>query len=188
MITIRSNFIWNFKTGDNVNHNLRILALLYGHFAVSNGEQRHLLCKPMILLIAAVTEAVLQDFHVRCRQHVMEVMKNMPFEALEIIKLKRISKFDKYIESAKRHDLFKDSAGDLYSDLKTLCAWRNRIHIQNERNEGEPNEWNVYTLSRKEVAERCLERVLKILSRHHPRPEHIDHVADFVLPWNAYYS
>ena len=72
MFRIRSNFIGNFKTGDNVNYGLRVLSLLYKHFSSSTEYEQMLLCKPIILLLVSIIEAVLHDFHVRMRDYTIE--------------------------------------------------------------------------------------------------------------------
>jgi hypothetical protein len=45
MFTVSSNFIGNFKLGDNINHNLEILQLLYRQFDQSKFRNKRLLCK-----------------------------------------------------------------------------------------------------------------------------------------------
>ena len=65
MVTIESKFIGDFKIGDNINCNLEILALLYDRFNGGDQQQRRLLCKPIVVLLASIVEAVLYDFHKR---------------------------------------------------------------------------------------------------------------------------
>ena len=81
MFTVRSNFIWVFKTGDNINHNLRILAFLYEQYAIGSAENQRLLCKVIIVFIASIIEALLHDFHVRCTQSVREKIDNIAYRA-----------------------------------------------------------------------------------------------------------
>ena len=50
MFTVSSGFIAIFKTGDNINYNLRILRLLYNRYANASNEDRRLLCKPITVI------------------------------------------------------------------------------------------------------------------------------------------
>ena len=43
MFTVPSNFIGTFKTGDNINHNLSVLRLLYEQYNASDDLNRKLL-------------------------------------------------------------------------------------------------------------------------------------------------
>ncbi len=67
MFTVSSHFIGSFKLGDNINHNLRIITLLYRYFEAGEETERELLCKPIILILVSITEAILHDFHFRIR-------------------------------------------------------------------------------------------------------------------------
>ena len=59
MFVVSSNFIGNFKLSDNINRNLRIVALLYQQFYLANDQDKRLFCKPIILIIVSVIGAVL---------------------------------------------------------------------------------------------------------------------------------
>ena len=72
MFTVSSNFIGNFKLGDNINHNLEILQLLYRQFDQSKFRNKRLLCKPIIIIVVSIIEAVLHDFHFRIQRHTFE--------------------------------------------------------------------------------------------------------------------
>jgi hypothetical protein len=188
MFTVRSDFIWDFKTGDNINYNLRVLGFLYEQGLFASPDNERLLCKPIIVFLASITEALLHDFHVRCKRSVWEKIDNLPVNVIEYMRTKRIDEFEKYIVSARKHNLFKVGDGGLYEDLDKLRKWRNRIHIQDKKKELEPSEFSVFTPSRKRDAERCLERVVKTLTVNHPRPDHIGgHVIDFQFPWTEHF-
>ena len=70
MFTVSSGFMGDFKLGDNINHNLEILALLYRQQASSGYHDSRLLCKPITLTIASICEAILSDFHGTVRDSV----------------------------------------------------------------------------------------------------------------------
>jgi hypothetical protein len=67
MFSIESKFIGNFKLGDNIVHNLNVLDLLYRVYADEDNEGKRLLCKPIILLLVSIIEAVLYDLHDRIK-------------------------------------------------------------------------------------------------------------------------
>jgi hypothetical protein len=63
MSSVSSCFILSFKLGDNINHNLSVLALLYYYYNQEDQDGKCLLCKPIIILLVSIIEAVLHDFH-----------------------------------------------------------------------------------------------------------------------------
>jgi len=175
----------SFKTGDNINHNLRILGLLYRYFEEANVHDRKLLCKPIIILNASIVEAVLHDFHMRVRSYTAEGVANVTRDITNYIRGKKISKFEKYIVSAEKHDLFNANHIGLYQALFELCRLRNRIHIQ-EIKHFNPDESNVFTEKKKILSEKCLELVMKMMEAKFPRQGR-RYVDDFELPWNGYW-
>jgi hypothetical protein len=80
MVTIESKFIGDFKVGDNINYNLEVLAVLYNRFNNAGPAQRRLLCKPIIILLAAIVEAALYDFHKRVKFFTIEGAANLTAE------------------------------------------------------------------------------------------------------------
>ena len=146
-----------------------------------------LLCKPITILLISIIEASLHDFHVRCRSFTWEGIANLAEGALSYIRTKKLDKLSLYIQSARRHDLLEDKDG-IYDDLERLSRVRNRIHIQNEKKDLEPDEYNVFTQQRKILAEKTLERVLKTLADKYPRSKDATGwVKDFELPWNEHF-
>jgi hypothetical protein len=186
MATIQSKFIGDFKLGDNINHNLEILALLYCNFEDGDDEDKQLLSKPIILLIASIIEAVLYDLHKRINTFTIEGVTNIATSTLDVIRLKKIDDFEKYIASAKKHDLFDSTDTDFYEQLDDLRRLRNRIHIQNTKNDFEPDEHNAFNIERKLMAERVAEKTLRMMAKKFSRD--YDYVAEFVLPWDAHFA
>jgi hypothetical protein len=184
MFTISSGFIAVFKTGDNINHNLRILKVLYAQYEKGSPDEKRLLCKPIVVIQISIIEAALQDFHVRCSKFTWERVTNLAEGVASYIRGKKINKLSQYVQSAKKHDLFGNANGQLYDELELLSKLRNRVHIQNENKDLEPDDWNAFTSQRKLLAERVLEQVIKTLSKKYPRPEHVaGFVKDFEIPW-----
>jgi hypothetical protein len=183
MLKVSSCFILNFKLGDNINHNLSVLALLYDYYNREDEDGKRLLCKPIIILLVSIIEAVLHDFHSRIRILTYEGIANLSYEVIEYIRGKKIDELEKYIASARKHDLFGRQDGAFYDLLDELWRLRNRIHIQNTKADFEPSEYNAFNEFRKRKAERALELTMKTLATKYPRPPHIHgHVADFNLP------
>jgi hypothetical protein len=185
MVTIKSKFMGDFKVGDNINHNLDVLGLLYRHYGEADEKEKRLLCKPIILLLVSIIEAVLYDLHMRIKVFTVEGVKNLTASAADYIRLKKIDEFEKYIASAKKHDLFDSVDSGFYQQLDNLRKLRNRIHIQNTKNDFERNEYDAFNSDRKEMAEKALEKTLRTMDKKFAR-EH-DHVDEFKLPWDAHF-
>ena len=189
MFVIKSDFMGSFKLGDNINHSLRVLALLYNQQSNGTLKQQMLLCKPIIIIIASVCEAVLYDFHLRIRTYTFEGVRNIAQEMMLYVRSKKIDEFAKYIASAKKHDLFDAADTKFYEALDSLRKLRNRIHIQNPKNHFEPDDGNAFTLERQKIAEKVLEKVMKTMASKYSRDRNLcGYVADFELPWNEYFE
>ncbi len=77
MVIIQSRFIGNFAVGDNIVHNLKVLALLYDQFNAGNAADKRLLCKPIVILLGSIVEASLHDLHTRIRTFTIEGVRNI---------------------------------------------------------------------------------------------------------------
>lgn len=110
MVTINSNFIGNFKLGDNICFNLKILKTLYNCRLAGNAEQKTHLRKPIILLNVSIIEAVLYDFHARVKTFTREGVANLSATVVAYMQGKQIDELERYIASAKKHDLFDQKA------------------------------------------------------------------------------
>lgn len=116
----------NFKIGDNINYNLKILTLLYGYFnkTKTTDEQKKLLCKPI---------TILYDFYSKISTLTKEGVKNIKNNTLISIRGKRIDQLEKYIANTKKHNFFDSNNNEIYKNLDLLRRTRNRIHIQNTK-------------------------------------------------------
>ena len=185
MFMVDSSFIGSFKLGDNINHNVRVLALLYQHFEAANAHERRLLCKPITLTLVSITEAMLHDLHMRIQTFTIEGVLNIPAEIAAYVRGKRIDELEKYIASARKHDFFDMKDSTFYERLDELRRLRNRIHIQNTKGDFEPDEYNAFTEARKTLAEKVLEKTAKTMATKYPRDKHF--VEDFEFPWNEHF-
>ncbi len=186
MFKVKANFIGSFKAGDNINHNLRVLALLYSYFEEGNDNDKRLLCKPIILIIVSITEAVLHDFHGRIRAFTKEGVGTLTKDVIDHIRGKHIDELGKYVASAQKHDFFDMKDTEFYNRLDDLRKLRNRIHIQNIKNAFEPDEYIAFNEKRKIIAEKVLEKTLKTMSEKHSR-NFAGYVEDFELPWEEHF-
>lgn len=189
MFKTSSNFIGSFKIGDNIHHNLRVLGLLYKYFDKANEYEQCLLCKPIIIFIISIEEAILHDFHKRIQIFTIEGITNLAEDVIGYIQGKQIDELEKYIVSAKKHDLFDMKDTKFYEYLEQLRKLRNRIHIQNTKNNFEPDEFQAFNLKRKTLAERVLEKTLKTMNVKYSRSVDVTkYINDFELPWVEHYK
>ena len=189
MFKVSSCFIGSFKLGDNINHNLRVLSLLYDYQSQCSPNQKTLLCKPIIILLASICEAVLSDLHMRIRMYTIEGVQNIAQSVLDYVRSKKIDEFDKYIASARKHDFFDANDTDFYEVLDSLRKLRNRIHIQNTKGHFEPDEKKAFNYSRQIDAEKALEKVMKTMTAKYSRDSSVSgYVDDFELPWNEHFQ
>ena len=77
---IKSNFIGNFKDGDNIVYNLKVLGVLYQKYKISNIYDQKLLSKPIIILIVSVIEAIFHDLFFRISSLTSEHITHIPDE------------------------------------------------------------------------------------------------------------
>lgn len=188
MFVIECNFLKDFKLGDNINHNLNILCLLYKHYDDGNDHDKNLLHKPIIILLTSIIEALLFDFHQRVNHNVREQIVNLKKETISHIRNKKLDKFSLYISSAKKHDFFDLSDTSFYEVLKNLLMLRNRIHIQNQKRYSHADEIKAFNAENKELAEKVLEIVVRTMNRKFQRPLSVNYVKPFTFPWRSYYD
>lgn len=69
MFVVKSNFLCQFKVGDNINYNFGVLLVLYEQYdLLSNNEyKRKRLIKPIVVITVSIIEALLYDFFLRRR-------------------------------------------------------------------------------------------------------------------------
>ena len=188
MFRVNSDFICIFKIGDNINYNLKVLALLYDTQSNISNELKKLLYKPIIIIIASICEAILYDFHVRIRNNIREGIRNLADNILNQIRSKKIDEFEKYIASARKNELFGEKDSIFYDEIDNLRKLRNRIHVQNKKGHFEPDEAVAFNSERKIMAEKILEQILKKMSEYYTRPVTITgYVEDFELPWEEHF-
>ncbi len=188
MFEVDSSFIGDFKTGDNIVFNLRVVSELREVQSGLPSEARKIVIrKPMIVAIASIVEAILHDFHMRISFFNREGVNNLGQSVIDYVKGKSIDKFATYIASAKKHKLFhQDDA--FYEDLNLLRMMRNRIHIHVVKRPLLADEVKVFTPERQVIAEKLLEYTMRVMSMKYARGKGFDYVEPFLLPWEPYFS
>jgi hypothetical protein len=188
MFVVSSGFIGNFKLGDNIHFNTLVLQELYVGFNDGDANRKRLLCKPIIIQLVSIIEAMLYDFHFRVRNHTSEGIVNVGLDVMAAIRGESVDKFAKYIQNVKDHKIIPDEDGKLFDNLDLLRRLRNRVHIQNDRRELELDDMNAFSEYKKTLAERCLERIAKTLAEKYPRKKSAQgYVKDFEFPWNEHF-
>lgn len=188
MVSLSSDFIGDFKTGDNINYNLRILRLLYTLHDQAEPGDKPLLRKPIIVTSVSIIEALLYDFHMRMRVFTIEGVTNLAEDVVAYVRGKKLDEFEKLIRSARKHNLFGRKDEAFYDCLDELRKVRNRVHVQNPKPDLPPDEFRVFTEERKVTAEKMLEWLIRFMSNNHPRPQHVTgYVEPFRLPWDSHF-
>ena len=189
MFTINTNFIGSFKLGDNINYNLNVLKALYDLSDQIDEIKGNLIHKPIIILNISIIEAILYDLHHRIKEYTTEGVVNVRPSVIDYIRGKELDKFEKYIISARKLNLFDVKDERFYEVLDHLRLIRNRAHIQNEKNQLAPDDIAVYTENNKILSEKALEKVVKVMSEKYPRSEyHTQYVNNFTFPWEEHFK
>ena len=188
MFTVSADFMGDFKLGDNINHNLKIIRYFYERESDPHDGGSWLLRKPTIIILASICEAVLHDLHMRMNTYTNEGVKGVAISVINYVRGKKIDKFEAYISSARKHGLLGPASEQIYSDLEDLRKLRNRVHIQNDKDHFEANDSQAFSADRVRQAEQALEKLVKTISTNHPREAPATgHVGDFEFPWNEHY-
>ncbi len=184
MVVIKSTFIGDFKTGDNIVFNLKILKALYAYRAGALVDDKVYLQKPIIVFNVSIVDAVLHDFYSKVRTLTREGVANVTAALLAEWRGMTIDKLELYVTQAKKHNLFGEPDA-FYEELHDLRKLRNRVHIQNEKHHFEPDDRIAFDESRMIQSEKAVEKVLRRMEQNHAR--NLDHVQEFELPWNAHF-
>jgi hypothetical protein len=185
MFKVSSSFIGDFKTGDNIIYNLSCLKVLYAAQESASSSEAGLFSKPITITMVSIIEALLHDLFYRIKNHTSEGVQNIAIKVLKDVRSKTLDQLETYIAAAKKHDLLGAAGTDLYEKLDELRKVRNRIHIQNVKQQQPLNENKVFTISRQKSTKAVLEQVLKHVADKYKRPEHIQgFLGSFELPWD----
>jgi hypothetical protein len=163
-LEIPSNFIGNFKVGDNLVYNARILCALRN--ANTDGE----LNKMIVMQVGSILEAALGQIIYRAQHFNREGVPSIAEVDRKEIEGKKVDKFNNIIDVMKKYQLMDDLDGAIYDELHKLRKYRNKVHIQDSDNDVPRDEADAFS---DEICAWSLwlnARVLKHLSQKFPRP------------------
>ena len=185
MQTLSSNFIGDFKTGDNIVYNLKIAQRLY---ECNEIYEPKVFNKPIILINTSIIEALLYDFIKKINRLTVEGV-NLPDDIVEQINDKKVDKFKEIIDQVEKHGLLTFDRLDLVPSLRELNQIRNRIHIQNDKNLLEADDEIAFSSERVVLSEQVLEIVVKDMANKHSRKsKHASgHVENICLPFGEHF-
>ena len=185
---IRSSFVGDFKLGDNIVYNLKILKTLSEQRAAAADNQKNHYNKPITLICVSIIEAAIHDFLCRAKYLTLEGVPSLAKDIITYLREKDIDRFAGYIDQLKKINFFGNADYDIYKNLHNLRKLRNRIHIQNKKNHFERDDECAFNDARLRMSEECLEFTLRTLENH-PRNANIgNHVEIFVLPFEQYFE
>ena len=184
-------FVWDFKHGDNIVYNFEVLRSLYN--ARDNDPQPNLLNKPITISIVSIVEAILVDFLARIDQATSHLPAGIDIQTLTDIKseiekqkkpvklddeilgeqiyLKRkMYHFNEIVGIFKKYEVFGGKDDDIYEQLSTFGAIRNRVHIENYHRNFEERENLVFTSKRLEALEEVLRSLWLKMKVDYRRP------------------
>lgn len=168
MVEIPSNFIGDFKVGDNLVYNAGILRSLCDH----NGDGG--LNKLVVVQVGAILEAALGQIIYRAQNFSREGVPNISEADRQAIEGKKIDKLNNIIDVMRKYDLLNELGAGIYDDLHLLRKFRNKVHIQDDNADVPRDEEAAFT------SERCVwslglcAAVLSLLSQKFPRPAGIN--------------
>jgi hypothetical protein len=152
---------------------------------LEKGSAGSILNKPIIIIIVAIIECILYDFVRKVSEHSQEVIPGIDNIIINQTKNKTLDKLDHLITYVKKHKLMGDIKNNtIYQDLDNLRKLRNRLHIQNQHQELDRNEYKIWNQKNFQMATNTLERVISKLCNVHPRPNRaLLSMDDFPRPW-----
>lgn len=179
---ITGTFMWSFKKGDNIVYNLEIVWELYNAKATSADKRKY--NKPILVTLISILECILDDFAYRIRGHVHDSIPNISRSDIEAFRTRKYDKLEHYIAAAKRFNLFgqPDAFYDLLDELRKA---RNRVHIQNSKNQLAADEYNVFTDALLVKTQHAFEIVLSTMIVKFPRGSRTVAPRSVPLPWRA---
>jgi len=117
-------FVWDFKHGDNISYNLRVLAALYA--ARVGTENKDILNKPITIAIVSIVEAILIDFLTRIDGATTHLPANVDRDTLDKIKLvkgRRAPKiFSKALQRVATRAFHPSSGSETFAEASAETA------------------------------------------------------------------
>lgn len=164
MVEIPSNFIGDFKVGDNLVYNAGVLRSLCDH----NGDGS--LNKPVVVQVGAILEAALGQIIYRAQNFNREGVPNISEADRQAIEGKKIDKLNNIIEVMRKYNLLDELGAAIYDDLHLLRKYRNKVHIQDDNTDVPRDEEAAFTSEKYAWSLGLCVTVLSLLSQKFSRP------------------
>lgn len=184
-----SKFFWNFKRMDNVNYNFEMLNMLIQAGNLKELEEnRKYLYKPIFITIVSIIECILYDFLLKIQEHRYEKIPSLTERDIESISNLDIpNKLFNFIEICEKNELLGKKDDCIYEDCKNLAKIRNRVHIQNAKQDDPLDEFKLWKPSLIDCAGNSLKKICEIMYKQYPRPDYFHQTPDrphiFPTPW-----
>lgn len=176
---ISSNFVGDFKVGDNLVFNADLLCKL------AEANARSAFNKPIVVQVGAILEAALSQIIFRAKNFNREGVPNISEPDRLEIEGKQIDKFNSVIDVLKKYKVLDGLGPDVYGDLHKLRKYRNKVHIQEDIGiEGVSRDDEVaFSNDIRKWALALNAKVLKFLGEKLARPEHLEgYVKPILVP------
>lgn len=166
-------FIGDFKVGDNIARNARVLCKL------SELNEDGAFNKLMLIQAGSIIEAALSEIVFRAQNFNLEGVPNISEADRAAIAKKEIERFKTLIDVMKKYKILDGLGADVYNELDTLRKYRNRVHIQNDTEvEGVPrDEGRAFNDAILKWALAFNVRILDHLNARFPRPKDLEQYA-----------
>ena len=182
MRELNSNFIFEFKAGDNICYNFEILKQLYEAKSKLPKNKKALFNKPIIIIIVSIIEAIFKDFYERIRS-TNELIDILSSDTLKYFESKDLRTFESLIIAFKKHNIL-DVEPFFYDYLDFLRKVRNRVHIKLNKGDLAPDDRNVFNERILEKSEIICETVITKMDMSYCRNILLHHYVDsFYIPW-----
>ena len=164
-VDIECNFVGEFKVGDNLAYNCDVL---FGLVAADNNGS---FSKPILIQLASIVEASLNEIIKRAQQYVREGVPNITAEEQAEIVEKKIDKLNSLIDVSRKYRILNGISPTIYEDLHVLRKLRNKIHIQEDVDGFSRDENRIFTRSRHLKFLEIAQNLLAHLSQNYSRPK-----------------
>jgi hypothetical protein len=175
--TIICRFVGDFKVGDNMVYNAKLLCKLAESGSTFN--------KLMILQAGAITEAALWEIIYRAQNFNREGVPNISEEDRAEIEGRKVERFKAIVDVMKKYKILDKAGVDIYDEPDKLREYRNKVHIQLDvKLKDVPREEDkAFTDAVRDWALRLNVRVLKFLTENLARPTYLKPFAhDMTVP------
>ena len=168
---VACNFVGDFKVGDNLVFNSRMLCSLV------DANTEGVFNKLIVIQAGAIVEAALSQIIYRAQNFNREGVPNISEADRKAIEGKKIDKLNSVIDVMKKYKVLDDLGATIYDELHKLRKYRNKIHIQEAVGiDGVPaDEADAFSGSICTWALKLNGQVLKYLSEHLARPKNLHH-------------